>query len=196
MQVLESRISGDRLSFALSACRHQAGTTTVAWNLARYVSSLHEDPVVLVEANLRRPVLADSLGLEPNPGFHGLVTGTAKLDDVIQNPDGENFWIVSAGVGDGEKPGALSQVRLQAAVSEIREKFSIAIFDTAPLMAYPDTVSIARQLDGVVLVLAAEQDKWEVAKLAIETASDAGVTALGSILNKKPLYIPNWLYGA
>jgi len=82
------------------------------------------------------------------------------------------------------------------AVSAIQEKYAIAVFDTAPLLAYPDTVSIARYLDGMVLILQAEYDKWEVAKLAIETASDAGVNVLGSILNKKPLYIPNWLYGA
>ena len=195
MQVLERRVSGERLSIALSSCRHEVGTTTVAWSLARYVSGLHEQPVVLVEANLRKPVLAESLELSSKPGFKALAAGTANLDEVTQELAGESFSIITAGIGSDEPRVSLSQMRMQSAVLAIRKKYAVAIFDTAPFLAYPDTVSIARHLDGVVLILEAEQDKWEVAKMAIETAADAGVTMLGSILNKKPLYIPTWLYG-
>ena len=196
VQVLERRVSNERFSFALSSCRHRAGTTTVAWNLVRYLNSFHEEPVVLVEANLRSPCLADSLGLGSNPGFHQVATGSATLDEAVQFPGDNNVPTITAGVGRDENSTTLSQMQLRTAVSAIRERYAVSVFDTAPLLAYPDTVSIARHLDGMVLVLQAEQDKWEVAKLAIETASDAGVNTLGSILNKKPLYIPNWLYGA
>ena len=195
MQVLELQIAKEHVSFALSSCRHQAGTTTVAWNLVRHINNLHENSVVFVEANLRRPSLAGSLGLEAAPGFHEFATGAASLEEVTQWPDENSFPVITAGGGESENPWNFSRKQLQQAVSAIQEKFSIAIFDTAPLQTYPETVSIARHLDGLILILQAEHDKWEVAKLAIETASSAGVKTLGSILNKKPLYIPKWLYG-
>ena len=58
-------------------------------------------------------------------------------------------------------------------------------------MIYPDTLSLAGSLDGLVLVLKAESDEWEVAKLAKRAVSDTGIKILGAILNRKPLYIPD-----
>ena len=181
-------------SFALASCQHCAGTTSLTWSLARIFSEITDKEIVIVEANMNTPILGQVLGLDEKPGFHEFVSGYENLDEVVQQPGGERFSVITAGDCDSSHRKILSQPNLERALLKIRDRFEITIVDTAPLLIYPDTLSLAGSLDGLILVLKAESDEWEVAKLAKRAASDTGTNIVGAILNRKPLYIPDWLY--
>ena len=49
-------------------------------------------------------------------------------------------------------------------------------------------------MDGVVLVVQAENTRWEVAQSAKERIEDENIKILGAVLNKRKMHIPGWAY--
>lgn len=193
VEVLEQRLPAGRFAVALSGLRRRAGTSSLAWHFALALASAGERAVCLVEANFRSPVLARALGVDAAPGFGELLGGGAGMDEVIRDVPGHEVRVVTAG---GRRPGPalLDREALARGVKLLRERFEAVIFDTAPLLQYPDTLALARHLDGTVFVLYAERDKWEAAQRGMRVLEGSGARAVGAVLNRKPLYIPKWVY--
>lgn len=188
------RLAGDHhYSVALVGCQHGAGTTTLAWSLARTFADITEKSVVMVEANMHTPALAGLLNLRERPGFRELVEGSARMDEVVQQPAGERFSVVTAGDCAGDRSRTFSRSRLEQALASVREKFQMTIVDAPPLLIHPDTLSLAGCLDGLILVLRAGSDEWEVAGAARNAVSDTSAEVLGAILNRQRSYLPEWL---
>ncbi|MNC68363.1 hypothetical protein D3C75_1189460 [compost metagenome] len=57
-----------------------------------------------------------------------------------------------------------------------------------------DTLVISTLVDGVVLVVRAEETRWEVAQAAGQRLTQAGAKLVGSIFNSRKYYMPKWLY--
>jgi len=192
VEVLDASVPGERLAVGFVACHHGTGTSSMAWAFAEALAAGGRRPVCLVEANLRTPALADALRLRSGPGLGELLDSQAELEATLQQPPGHDASLITAGSHRGASQ--LSRSELGEAVGRLRERFRAVIFDCAPLVPYPDTVALAQHLDGVVLVLRAEHDRWEVAQQGAQMLEAAGVRILGAVLNRKPLYIPKWLY--
>ena len=192
--MIERLAENKHYSFALASCQHRAGTSSLTWSLARTFSEITEKEIAVVEANMHTPMLGKVLGLDEQPGFREFVSGSESLDNVVQQPNGERFSVITAGDCDSGNKKKFSHSNFETALVKIRDRFEITIVDTAPLLIYPDTLSLAGSLDGLILVLIAESDEWEAAKLAKKAVSDTGTNILGAILNRKPLHIPDWLY--
>ena len=80
----------------LSAARSGIGTTTVLLNLA--ISAARQDlRVVVVDANLRRPAIADRLALPPSPGLTDVLAGEVGLEDALQATAQKNLFALTAG---------------------------------------------------------------------------------------------------
>lgn len=192
VELLDAALPKERFAVGFAACHHGKGTSSMAWSFARILAAGRRQPVCIVEANLRTPALADSLQLNSAPGLRDLLDGRAELDATLQQPTGCNASVITAGSNAGTAqfaPPALGKV-----IEQLRHRFPALIFDAAPLLPYPDTVALGRNLDGIVLVLQAERDRWEVAQHGAQMLEAAGVRVLGAVLNRKPLYIPPWVY--
>jgi Mrp family chromosome partitioning ATPase len=192
--VLEGLVPEDRFAVGLTSCHHGAGTSSLAWHFALTLAASGRGPVCLVEANLRTPVLAGALGLRTAPGLRELLAGEADLEVVAQQPSREDLSVITAGAAGAIDVSMFSRRALAAVVERIRERFRAVVFDAAPVLPYPDTVAVAPHLDGVVLVLQAERDKAQVAQRSARLLEGAGARVVGAMLNRKPLYIPRWVY--
>ena len=192
--VLEGLLPAERFAVGLASCFHGAGTSSLAWHLAQTLAASGRQPVCLVEANLRTPVLAGSLGLRAAPGLRELLAGEAHLDAAVQYPSGAALAVITAGAAGVTDVSTFSPTSIAGVVERIREGFRAVVFDAAPVLPYPDTVALAPHLDGVVLVLQAERDKWEAARRSAELLKGAGSRVVGAMLNRKPLYLPEWVH--
>ena len=194
LAVLEGLVPEDRFVVGLGSCHHGAGTSSVAWHFSVTLATSGRRPVCLVEANLRTPVLAVALGLRPAPGLRELLAGETDLDAAIQRPAGQELSVITAGAPGRVDVSMFSRSALAGIVEQIRGRFRSIVFDVPPVLEYPDTVAISPHLDGIVLVLHAERDKSEVAQRSARLLEGAGVRVVGAMLNRKPLYIPQWIY--
>ena len=68
------------------------------------------------------------------------------------------------------------------------------LFDSPPINVYNDASALAAKMDGVVMVVQAENTRWEVAQSAKKKIKNAKVSLLGVILNRRKMHIPDWAY--
>ncbi len=174
----------------LCACHAGAGTTTVALNLAAMLAERTGTPTALVEANLRTPALAYQFGLRADPGLLAFAGGATGLE-VFRDLPTMNVRAMLAQTSD--KPMTV----LRQAVGRmpiLSETFQHVVLDLPPVLDYPDAGMMVAGIDGVLLVLEAEQTRWEVAHEVRKRLEAAGASILGAVLNKKPHHVPDWLY--
>lgn len=172
------------------ACHSGAGVSTVALNLAAMLAERTQSKVALVEANLRSPVLARSFSPVAEPGFAAFAEGRAGVE-VFRALPGMDVHALLAGTS--ATPLALL-LAAAARLPELSKVFRHVIVDLPPLLEHPDAGMMAAGLDGILLVLEAEETRWQVAREVKKRLDVAGPPLLGAILNKKPHYIPEWLY--
>ncbi len=173
-------------------CHRDAGATTVALNLAVMLHERSGQPVALIEADLRSPSLLQHFPHPTGWGVRGFATGCAGASDALQRlPGHDGVWVMLGERVDVPTPilGATA-----SRLAELDSRFRFVLIDLPPIIDYPDAAVMARGLDGVVLVVEAERTRWQVAREAKARLESAGLRLLGVVLNKRPRYIPEWLY--
>jgi polysaccharide biosynthesis transport protein len=131
------------------------GATTVASNLANSVA-LSELRVLLIDANMYRPALRGIYPNIPQIGLTDVLTGQAALDAaVVQSTDLPMLFLM----GFGSRPKVPMELTEHRAfpdlIAQLRGRFDMIIFDSAPLTFVSDSINLASKVDGVAAVLRA-----------------------------------------
>ena len=157
------------------------GKTTTALNLA---ASLAEAgfKVCLIEADLRRPTLAKSLGLVSDVGFTTVLIGQADVGSVLQNA-GKNLAVLTSGPVPPNPSELLITDHAAAVIKQVSEKVDYTIIDTAPLLPVSDGAEIAARADATLVVHHAGKSTKDQATRSIEALEKVGVRPVGVILN-------------
>jgi capsular exopolysaccharide synthesis family protein len=134
------------------------GKSTVAGAMAVACASGGER-VLLVDADLRRPVVATRFEVQNAPGLSDYLTGANEPQDVIRVPvatngpaplGAENLVVLPAGAHVSQPADLLDSERFRRFLSEAREAYDRIIIDTAPLLPVADTATLVIQADVVV----------------------------------------------
>lgn len=159
------------------------GKTTVACNLALGISRHAEVRAVLMDFDMRRPNVANSLGFEPEHDIARLINGEVTAgQQMIRLRESVAVAAASHPVSD---PGQLLfSERLPKMISEIEQVYEpdLLIFDLSPMLVNDDARSILPFLDCVMIIVRAEQT--HTAQLdACEREVAAQTNVLGTVLN-------------
>jgi capsular exopolysaccharide synthesis family protein len=150
---LEARDAARRLQLLIvTSPRIGDGKTTTAANLALTMSQEFQQRVVLVEADLRRPTLADMFGVRREPGLVDVLLGAVTLDDVLVAVPGQHLHLVPAGLPAERSTELLASSMMAQTLDTLRSRFNRIVVDTPPV-ALADTHVLARQADGVLMVV-------------------------------------------
>ena len=170
------------------------GATTVCRNIAGALAHSHEGNVVLVDANLRQTHRASESATVAGEGLAEILAEKTRLKSVLEFDHGPGLAVLPSG-GPIESPQQLFTVpRLQSVVTSLHSQFDWILLDGPPVTTYPESSSLAVVADGAILVLRAEQTRWEVAEEAKKVLEQAGVSILGGVLNRRKYHIPNFIY--
>jgi capsular exopolysaccharide synthesis family protein len=134
-----------------------AGKTTVAVSLAQSFASVGRR-VVLIECDLRRPVIAERLGINHSPGLAEYLRGEVELEQVLHDVDGPGaagLRCIVAGTPTVEAPRLLASDALSGMLSELRRSADVIVIDTAPMIAVPDALELVGTADAVLLCVRA-----------------------------------------
>jgi capsular exopolysaccharide synthesis family protein len=157
------------------------GKTATALNLALAVAQSKEKRVLLIDGDLRRPTIAQYLGLRPLSGFDQALAGGAGALDSIVCLDDLELYILSVNRAVLNPTELLSSERLGETIAELREYFDFVIIDSPPIMPVADSRLLANHSDAVILVVRAGSASYETVEKAID-ALPAG-RILGVVLN-------------
>jgi capsular exopolysaccharide synthesis family protein len=159
----------------------EEGKSLVAANLAATLARRKQQKVLLLEGDLRRPVLSRQFGHPHIPGVTEWLYEGSKPIDSIYYLDSPGFWFLPAG-RPPENPLELMQTgKLSSLLVQLTASFDWIIIDSPPLLPLADTSVWARFADGVLLVV--REGKTEKRQLQRGLAALDRKNLLGVVVN-------------
>lgn len=173
--------TGERVVLITSSLPN-TGKSSVAVLLAQSLAVVGKK-VLLVEADLRRPVLGQRLGIASGRGLATLLTGQAVSGDVVARPQGTRFDLIPAGdVPDTFDPELLANGVFSSCMSQWRQQYDFVLLDSPPLLRVADAQILAGSVDGTIMVLRSSHDRRTETMDAISQLAAVGGTLLGTVL--------------
>jgi polysaccharide biosynthesis transport protein len=169
------------------------GKTTVARHLASAAARMG-GRVLLLEADLRRPTVAQQLDIRSGPGVSDVLIGAASLSEATQIVDldspsvggggGRTLDVLVAGAALPPNPGELIESHaMESLLEQVKSTYDLVVVDTPPLTAVSDAFPLLRKVDGVIIVGRVGRNRRDVAERLHETLTGAGAPLLGVVAN-------------
>jgi capsular exopolysaccharide synthesis family protein len=161
------------------------GKTTLVINLALALAEAGQR-VVVVEADLRRPKVTSYLGMVGGVGLTNVLTGTAYLEEVLQQHGMDGLTVLAAGPTPPNPGELLASSHMRAVVEKLRGQFDVVLVDAPPLLPVADASGLAPHTDGVLLSVRYGSTHRDQLRQAATTVERAGGRTLGAVLNIVP----------
>jgi capsular exopolysaccharide synthesis family protein len=173
---------------------HGTGTTTIALTLAKDIVSNSRKKVLLVDANLRTPMLHKIFKIKPSVGISDLLSENGGTSFNFFKVGPGNLYVFPAGLSRNQKNGYFESQRFDQFLNHARKLFDYVIIDSAPVTRFQDSQSICSKVDGVIVVLSQGRTRRQVAIRIKKELEEAGARILGVVLNRRKYHIPDWIY--
>ncbi len=170
-------------SIVISSSVPGEGKTTTAINLAVSMADAGAK-VLLVDADLRRPSVAEYLGLEGSVGLTTVLIGKATLEDVVQPWAGTSLDILAS----GQLPPNPSEMLGSTAMRNLLEKatavYDTVLIDSPPVLPVTDAAVLGRQVGGALIIAGMDRIHRPQLRETLESLDTAGCPVLGLVINK------------
>ncbi len=172
-------------AFVVTSALPGEGKSTTAANLAITLSASGQR-VVLIDGDLRHPMVAKVFGLPGEVGLTDVLAGRASIKDVTQ-PVGpnRNLLVVAAGKIPPNPSELLGSKRMHDLVEDL-SKVAFVIIDAPPLIPVTDAAVLSHNTDGAILVTTVGKTTIDALQKAQSNLDRAGGRALGVVLNRVP----------
>src|SRR6478736_5787641 len=161
------------------------GKSTIAANLAVSLAAAGEN-VVLIDADLRRPMVADLFGLPSGGGLTDVLTDRAEITDVMHTIGASgNLLVITAGKIPPNPSEVLGSQRMRELIANL-SKHAYVIIDSPPLLPVTDAAILATSADGAIVVVTAGKTTYDMMNKALLNLEKVSARALGVVLNKVP----------
>lgn len=183
-QVLNKMAANNWRTLAIVSPTPEAGKSVVAINLAISIAQHAEKSVLLVDFDLRRPSIAQYLGLELELGLSDMLEGKCELGDILVSPGIPRFVLMATNRPLANSSEILASSKVKRLIGEIRERYAerIVIFDLPPLLNADDAMAVLPQIDCALMVVA---NGMSTQREITESLRHMPATnLLGSVVNK------------
>ncbi len=171
-------------SLLVTSAGTQEGKSLIATCLATSLAQLGLR-VTLVDANLRAPSLHTVLGVSQEPGLADYLNGSEG--PVLQENCGtEGLNLLTAGAVPENAPELLASRRMADLIADLAAESDHVILDTPPLLTAADAAAMARYVDGVLLVVRANQSRRDQIQRAKSMLAQINAHVLGVVFNDDP----------
>ena len=170
----------------LSSALSGEGKSLTAVNLAYTLSQL-DKKVLLVDCDMRRHTLAEKLGIMKQPGLSSYLTRQCRLDELVQECGLKGcegaFHVIAAGLNPPNPVELLSSVRMKKALDIMRKAYDYVILDLPPVGEVSDAMAVAKETDGMLLVVRQNYCDRSVLADAVYQFDFINAKMLGVVLN-------------
>ncbi len=142
-------------SIAITSALPGEGKTTSAVNLAVVTAMSVGRRVLLVDCDLRKPKVHQSLGLRPEAGLAEVLTDTRSMDQVVLKVEGVNLEVLAVRGRPPNPSELLASSRMRELVEEMTQRYDRVILDTPAALGLPDSKTVSELCDGLVIVVRA-----------------------------------------
>ena len=175
-----------RSSMVVTSSVAGEGKTETATNLAR-VLALAGERVLLIDADLRRPQVADRLRLDSELGLSDVLTGRGTLQDLIIDVAPGYFYVLPAGTVPPNPSELLGSEAMAHLLATVERQFDYVLFDAPPMLPVTDAVILAAQTGGAMVVSRSGLLRRQQLESSLGMLESAEATVLGIVLTDVPV---------
>ncbi len=174
--------SGVLRSILVTSAEPGEGKSAIIANLAQALAHAGRRVVVL-DANLRRPVMHQMLDVSNKVGLSNVLTQEWTVKEAVQTTRVPGVWVLTSGTYHPNPALLLNSPGMDAVLEELSKPFDVILVDTPPVLAVADATILASAVDGVLLAVGRTQTKRESVEAAIEQLSGVQAKMLGIVVN-------------
>jgi polysaccharide biosynthesis transport protein len=189
-----SRVESLRTLLIASALGGE-GKTSLASHLAISITRAGYR-TLLVDCDLRRPMVHRLFDLPLGPGFSELLRGEADLDAAIRpSTSVAGLSILPAGRCDAVAVHALARGGVPAIFALLKQRYDLIVVDSAPVLPVADTLEIGQHVDAVVLSILRDISRVPRVFAAYERLDALGIRMLGAVVAGMSVHGYGYRYG-
>ena len=173
-------------SVLISSPAQGDGKTTVATNLARAMANAGTD-VILVDADLRRPQVAQRLQIRARTGLGAVLLDEAELEhalvelDGLDLPEGGRLRVLPGGDPPPNPSELMSSERMKGLFDELTGMSELVIIDSTPLLVVSDALPLVELVSGIIAVARLNRTSRDAVERFERVIANAGGTLVGTV---------------
>ena len=171
-------------SFIVTSAVPGEGKSTVSLSLARSLADAGS-PVILIDADLRRPTVAKKLKLDAKVGLTQVLAGQVEIANAVHQLGDSNLFVLPAGRIPPNPSELLGSDKMRQLIKELSEEF-IVVVDVPPLLPVTDASLLSNSVDGVILVGSIGRSHREQMTEASSILKKVNANLFGLVLNRAP----------
>lgn len=181
-RVLQRMIEREARTLAVTSANPGEGKTLTAVNLA--ISLARKTPVLLIDADLRRPSIHRLFSVKPSAGLAECLADEASVGDCLFSPGIDDLAILPGGVPVENSSELLASSGMHNLLRTLTrsEPGRLLVFDLPPLLTSDDALSFSPHVEAVLLVV--EEGRTTSDELTRATELLSSSQLLGTVLNK------------
>lgn len=191
--------TGDHRVILVSSATVKEGKSTVAANLAVVVAQ-QGARVLLIDADMRKPMQHHTFGLKRDPGlsecllgqfswqdatkrFSDVMLGDMGIDQALFTPGLDQLDVLTCGRVSANPPDLLAAPAMDKILEEVRQEYDMVLIDMPPMLHTTDATILASKVDGVLLVYHIGSVVRGALKRVKSNIESVGGRVLGVVLN-------------
>lgn len=159
------------------------GKSTTSINLAVSMADAGAR-VILIDADLRRPSIANYTGVEGQAGLTSILIGRAELQDVTQPWRDSSLTILPSGPVPPNPSELLGSVAMLNLLTELKQAYDVVLFDTPPLLPVTDATILTKMVGGALVVVGTDRLHRGQLQDSLANLQTAGARVYGIVVNK------------
>ena len=190
-----NEVSRNAKVILLTSTLPSEGKSFVSTNMA-LTSALHGQRVLLIDADLRVPNIAKSIGIENEKGLLTALEGKCTLEEAVQKSVYPNLDVLPTGGRAKNPTQLLNSNEFYSLLEQMRGMYDKIYVDSPPVGAVSDAITMLPLVDGVIYVIKFNTVKRKTAKLNVRRIMDANVPIFGAVLNQISVTSANYYYNS
>lgn len=181
---------GGARSFVVTSAIESEGKSSTASNLAIALDNAGHK-VIVVDADLRRPKLAQYMGIEGAVGLTDLLIGRADMEDAVQQWGRGGLHVLPAGSVPPNPSELLGSAAMNALIRHLESEYEYVLFDAPPLLPVTDAAVLSKSAGGAIVAVAAGKTHRTQLSAAVTALDNVGARLYGFVLTMLPVQGPH-----
>lgn len=189
-----SNLDGDNKIIVITSSVASEGKTSVSANLALTLAGSKR--VLLIDADLRRPKIAESFDLKSNTiGLSNLLAGQGSIAQCLHEIPGTQLSVLPVGIVPPNPLDLISSNKFKEMIAELSEQFDFILIDSPPIELVSDALVLASAANSVIFVVKAMETPAPLVIKALAKLTRNNCKILGVVVNMLDFKASHQYYG-